>query len=459
MENVSTKEKLSVISGSCLGFIGILIGTSLVVTFPTLIHEFNTRLAVVQWLASGYYLVATITMSTTAYLMKHFPLRRIFMLAALAFIPGCLISAFAQSIGMLLIGCMINAFATGIATPLMYQIVFHSIPQDQFGKYNGIVTMIKSFGPAFGPTYGGLLTYLISWRMIFIIVLPLLLAAFGMGMYSLKKEKVETASTSFDYLGLILFGATVITFSLVISNFGTQIHHSGSLIGLLIGSVVLLGAFIHENRHTKRKYLSFRIVKNKVVRFRLISFFSLQFMNLSLVFILPLYAEEVLHYNSLITGMLLLPGAVIGALLPPVSGKIYDKKGAFFTLMLSSGFLFAGVALYLMSFKFLTAFLIGLIYIVFRLGYTFGFGNIMSDAGKYVSAADHSLVSSIFNTFQQYSGTIGTSLMSSIITIFEGLGLSEASAILTGGRIGLTILVIIAIILIGITVYVRQLEK
>ena len=182
-------------------------------------------------------------------------------------------------------------------------------------------------------------------------------------------------------------------------------------------------------------------------------------MNLSLVFILPLYAEEVLHYNSLITGMLLLPGAVIGALLPPVSGKIYDKKGAFFTLMLSSGFLFAGVALYLMSFKFLTAFLIGLIYIVFRLGYTFGFGNIMSDAGKYVSAADHSLVSSIFNTFQQYSGTIGTSLMSSIITIFEGLGLSEASAILTGGRIGLTILVIIAIILIGITVYVRQLEK
>ena len=46
MENVSIKEKLSVISGSCLGFIGILIGTSLVVTFPTLIREFNTRLAV-----------------------------------------------------------------------------------------------------------------------------------------------------------------------------------------------------------------------------------------------------------------------------------------------------------------------------------------------------------------------------------------------------------------------------
>lgn len=49
--------------------------------------------------------------------------------------------------------------------------------------------------------------------------------------------------------------------------------------------------------------------------------------------------------------------------------------------------------------------------------------------------------------------------MSSIITIFEGLGLSEASAILTGGQVGLTILVIIAVILIGITIYVHKLES
>ena len=172
--------------------------------------------------------------------------------------------------------------------------------------------MIKSFGPAFWSTYGGLLTYLISWRMIFIIVLPLLLIAFGMGMYSLKKEKVNPVSTSFDYLGLILFGTTVVAFSLVISNFGTQIHHPESIIGLLVVSGLLLAAFIYENQHTKpkRNYLSFKILNSKVVRFRLISFFSLQFMNLSLLFILPLYAEEVLHYNSLITGLLLLPGAV-----------------------------------------------------------------------------------------------------------------------------------------------------
>ena len=44
---------------------------------------------------------------------------------------------------------MLDALATGLATPLMYQIVFHSIPVVEFGFYTGIVTMIKSFGPAF----------------------------------------------------------------------------------------------------------------------------------------------------------------------------------------------------------------------------------------------------------------------------------------------------------------------
>lgn len=459
MESVSIKEKLSVISGSCLGFIGILIGTSLVVTFPTLIHEFNVQLTEVQWITSGYYLIATIIMSTTAYLMKHFSLRKMFVFAASAFIPGCLISAFAPSLWVLLIGCMINAFATGIATPLMYQIVFHFIPQSQFGKYNGIVTMIKSFGPAFGPTYGGLLTYLFSWRLIFIIVLPLLFIALGVGMYSLKNEKIETTVVSFDYVGLILFSVTIVTFSLLVGNFGIHLHQLGLLTGMLVVSVIFLGTFIYENQHTKRQYLNFSILKNKIVLARLISFFSLQFMNLSLAFILPLYAEEILHCNSLITGLLLLPGAVVGALLAPVSGKIYDQKGASFTLTLSSCLLFLGVFLYLISFKFLTSLLIGLIYLVFRIGYTFGFGNIMADAGKYVTGVDHSVVSSIFNTFQQYSGTIGTSLMASIITMIESLGFSETNAILNGGQWGLLILVVIAIEIMAITIDVRKNKK
>lgn len=59
------------------------------------------------------------------------------------------------------------------------------------------------------------------------------------------------------------------------------------------------------------------------------------------------------------------------------------------------------------------------IYTVFRLGYNLGFGNIMADVGQYVTNQQHSSLSSLFNTFQQYSGTIGTNLMDTIIALFE----------------------------------------
>ncbi|WP_283617922.1 hypothetical protein [Ligilactobacillus hohenheimensis] len=86
------KNGVAVVSASCLGFIGTLLGASLVVTFPTLMRQFAVSLAVVQWLSAGYYLAATITMSTTAYLMKRMALRRLFLMAGMLFIPGCLLS-------------------------------------------------------------------------------------------------------------------------------------------------------------------------------------------------------------------------------------------------------------------------------------------------------------------------------------------------------------------------------
>ena len=227
------KNGVAVVSASCLGFIGTLLGASLVVTFPTLMRQFAVSLAVVQWLSAGYYLAATITMSTTAYLMKRMALRR------LLFIPGCLLSAVAPSFSVLLVGGLLCAVATGLATPLMYQVVFAVIPQTEFGKYNGIVTMIKSFGPTFGPAYGGLLAYWLSWRVLFLGVLPLLALALVAGMRTLPATRPVVKETAkFNWGGLLFFGGLLVTLSLAINQVGTHFHDLTSAWLFLLGAVV-----------------------------------------------------------------------------------------------------------------------------------------------------------------------------------------------------------------------------
>lgn len=69
---VSNKVKLAILSGGLLSFIGVLVETSMNVTFPTLINELHVSLPTIQWLTTGYLLLVTIVMSTTAYILKRF---------------------------------------------------------------------------------------------------------------------------------------------------------------------------------------------------------------------------------------------------------------------------------------------------------------------------------------------------------------------------------------------------
>ena len=453
---VSMKNKLSVIMGGILGFIGILIGTSLVITYPILIKEFNVSLSNVQWLSSGYYLVATLVMSTTAYLMKTLPLKRIFQIASIIFIVGSLIAANAHVFWLLLVGCMLDAFATGLATPLMYQIVFHSIPVVEFGFYTGIVTMIKSFGPAFGPTYGGVLTHLWTWRLIFIGVIPLVIIALLVGNYALSLNKPIPQTKSFDFSGLLIFALMLLAFTWAINQAGKYHFVSINFGSFLIIGIILLVIFIYHLNHTQREYLNFSVLKNNLICIRGISFFNLQFVNLSLAFLLPLFAEETLHLNAMDAGLLLLPGALVGAIISPLAGKMYDHKGAFMTLMLANIFLLVGVGIYCILTAHLTALLLGSVYLIFRLGYTFSFGNTLSDASNHVAKNNRSDISSLFNTFQQSAGSLGNSLMATIISLYEMKYTNAANAVMHGSHFGLLILVVIVMINIIITIIAKQ---
>ncbi len=127
-ETVSGRTKLAILSVGALTFIGILTETSLTVAFPTLIAELGKPLSTIQWLTSGYLLTVTIVMSLTSYLIQRFNPRTLFILAAIVCIAGSLICAIAPSFVPLMIGRLLQAVATGISTPLMFHIVFETVP-------------------------------------------------------------------------------------------------------------------------------------------------------------------------------------------------------------------------------------------------------------------------------------------------------------------------------------------
>ena len=104
---VSRKTKLSIIGIAGLAFCGVLVETSMNVTFPTLMRDFHQSLNAVQWVTTGYLLTVALTVVLAAFLQRRFKLRQLVIFSTLCFVIGGLLCAMAPQLWLLLLGRLI----------------------------------------------------------------------------------------------------------------------------------------------------------------------------------------------------------------------------------------------------------------------------------------------------------------------------------------------------------------
>ena len=186
-------------------------------------------------------------------------------------------------------------------------------------------------------------------------------------------------------------------------------------------------------RRTSTPLLNFSLLKHAGIRARAINFFILQFGNIGIAFVIPIFAENVLHTNASVAGLLLLPGSLLGAAVSPIGGALYDRFGAHRLLLISDAAMVVGAMLLgLFTHQLGMALIVGF-YLIFRVGFNLGFGNTMSDASTMVDGPAKADINSLFNTLQQYAGSLGTASLSAIITLQQRLAPTGAEA--TGSQI------------------------
>lgn len=456
---VLKKTKLAILATGALSFIGILVETAMNVTFPTLTRTLNVSLNTVQWVTTGYLLLVTLVMGTTAYLLKHFDARRLFRIAAILCVLGTLLCALADNFPILLIGRLAQAVATGLATPLMFHLIFSLIPVKKLGVYTGIASMITSFAPALGPTYGGLLNHYLSWRMIFWFVLPVILVITLLGDRTIRL-KSDRSSAKFDFLGMSELSLFFISLIWAFNEGGGHGFLSRNFWGTLLIVCIAFALFVRHIKSGGRQLLDFTILKSPLVSWRAVNFFTLQFINIGISFVIPIFAQETLHYNSMMAGLILLPGSLLGAIVSPLAGRIYDRYGALTPLLISNFSMLIGSFLFFWLTNRSTLLMITLVYLFLRFGFNFGFGNTMSDSSKFVPASKKTDLNSLFNMLQQYAGSLGTSVLSAVISAGElsRSGQQVSAAVANGSHFDYLLLTILALVGLLSTLLVSRLN-
>jgi DHA2 family lincomycin resistance protein-like MFS transporter len=411
---LDAKLILSVIATGLMSFTGVVVATSMNVTFPTLMQQFNIDTSVVQWITTGYLLMLAVIIPLSSFLKRRFPMKQLFLFAVSVFILGTVLCMLAPGFLVLLLGRLLEGVGAGIALPLMFNIVLEQTPFDKMGFMMGVASLIAAIAPAVGPSFGGLVVNTLGWRMIFAFLLPLLVLSLLLGIYAVRQSS-KTTRVSFDVPGYLLLVSGFVCFI-----FGINAASHSGWVSVRVGALFLiclaaLLLFVRHTRKTDKPLLNLDIFLKNKFTFSVLFLILLQFICLSIGFLLPNYAQLVMGKNPLVAGCILLPGCVLGAVLNPFTGKLLDHCGAAVPILI--GTILALCSALLFAFYISTASTTGLavIYTFFAVAQGFTVGNIMTNGLRSLPNQLNADGNAVFSTFQQLAGAMGTSVVSTIV--------------------------------------------
>lgn len=416
----STKNILAVLSAAFMSFVGILTETSLNVTFPTMMKEFKVSLDTIQWTTTGYLLMIAIIMICSSYLNDRFTARQLFIIACVGFMVGSVISAIAPNFPILLLGRLISALGAGLSTPLMFNLVTEIMPRSKWGVYMGIAGLVVAMAPTLGPAFGGITTFYLNWRWIFVFVTIFALIVLVAGTPVIGKYHDQVKS-SFDYLSFITLAAAFITLTLGVNQISYGMANPLLWI-LLVVTALLIWAFVKLSQKSSKKLLDLAVFKQKAFVFGALAYFLLQFNNIGISFVLPNYIQIVGKQSSLVGGLVLLPGSIIAGLLNPYFGSLYDKRGAKLPLYLGGFFMTLSCLLFAIFGLNLSAMMIIIFYGIMMMGHRMSFSNTMAEALKVETGKLRADATAVCQTSQQLAGSVGTTILASIMSVWQKQG-------------------------------------
>ncbi|BDH63181.1 MFS transporter [Lysinibacillus sp. PLM2] len=324
-QSSNIKILLTVLILGC--FLSTLNQTLLNVALSNFMDIFSVSATTVQWLSTGFMLVNGVLVPITAFLMKRFSTRQLFISSMLFLLIGSILCAIAPSFAILLTGRMIQAIGAGIIMPLLMSVVMFIFPVEKRGSMMGLIGLAIIFAPAIAPTLAGFIIEYYSWHWLFIGLIPLVIIVIFLSMKYLINVS-ETAQTKLDTVSVIY---STIGFGLILYGFSNAGSHGWDdpivIITLLVG-ILITALFCLRQIKSPDPLLNLSVFKNKVFTLTSIINVIVTMMMYADMILLPIYLQDGRGFTAFNAGLLLLPGAIVNAFMSPITGKMYDRFGA-----------------------------------------------------------------------------------------------------------------------------------
>ncbi|MFS0875299.1 DHA2 family efflux MFS transporter permease subunit [Solibacillus isronensis] len=405
-------------------FFSTLNQTLLNVALSDLMNTFSVSPTTIQWLATGFMLVNGILVPITAFLMKRFSTRQLFISAMLFLLAGSVVAACAVNFGMLLTGRMIQAVGAGIILPLMMTVIVYLFPEERRGAIMGKVGFAIIFAPAIAPTLAGFIIDYLSWRWLFISLIPFIVIIIGLA-YKYLMNVNEGAKSKIDLISLLYstFGFGFLLFGF--SSAGSRGWDDAVILSTISAGLIIIFLFCQRQLSSQDPLLNLSVFRYQMYSMTTIVNVAITIIMYADLILLPMYLQDGRGFSALDAGLILLPGAIINALLSPVTGKLFDKYGA--KPLFIFGLLLIAISMWLViDLSSTTSYVYILVRtIVLRIGLAFITMPLNTAALNAIPRELASHGSAVNNTIRQLAGAIGTAV---IVTVYS-LQLTDSSVL------------------------------
>lgn len=434
----ATKTVLAVLMTGA--FVVILNETAMNVALSRIMRDLAVTERTAQWLTTGFMLTMAVVIPISGWLLQRLSTRGVFTLAMSLFAVGTAIAIGSPNFAVLLVARVIQASGTAVMMPLLMTTVMEVVPPHLRGRIMGTISLVIATAPAIGPTLSGVVLQFLSWRFVFVLVLPIALTILIIGRRVVPNLD-EPRPVRLDVLSIPLaalgFGGLVYGLSLV----GSPAVPDWELSAVLVAGALSLAGFLLRQlilQRSDRALLDLRTFTQPGFAVAIGVMAVVMMVLFGSIIATPLVLQQVLHLEPLTVGLLLLPGGLLMGLLGPVVGRLYDRVGPR-TLVVPGAVVVGGAFAIYATISTATQWWTLLIAnLLLSLGLAFMMTPLFTTAMGALPHHLYSYGSATIGTVQQVAGAAGTALFVTIMSTVGGRAAASGeiaeAALATGAR-------------------------
>lgn len=391
----------------------------------------DASVTALQWVVDAYNLVYASLLLTAGTLADLFGRRRIFAVGIALFTLGSLVCGLAPNASVLIAGRSIAGLGAAFEIPTSLAILTVAYPDSrERTKALGVWASCNGLAFIIGPTLGGVLVDTAGWRSIFLLIIPLCVAALALTAMAVPESK-DPKGRQLDLPGQALAIAALGALSLAVIEGPRWGWESAGSVAAFTTSLLAAMFFLRRQAGAESALVPLALFKNRVFSASLGIAAAMTFGMYAMLFLTPLYLQAVRGDSALLAGIELLPMSVAFVIVSQLSGRIANEFGP--RLPMTAGMTMMGTGLFMLALIALddSLWLVEAALLVIGCGLGLNTGPVNAVAVANVPAARSGTASGLVNTARMVGATLGIAVLGAVFAVFSG-GIGENGHVVAG---------------------------